>query len=292
MGDVGDLICGQSPSTIDVNKNGIGSPYVTGPEQWDGKKVYLNKWTTAPKRFAPKESIFITVKGSGVGTLFPGVKAAIGRDIYAYIPDERYILNEYAFFALKSEIGNILLNAKGLIPGLRKAHILDAIIYLPDIKEQAKIIANAKAELAIIGSVEASIKNNNLKLEALNKSILTKAFRGELVPQDQNDEPASELLKRIKIERTQLEKLLKTKKKVARKKSSGKSKKMIIPVIDALKQSEKPLSAQQLLSAAGYPDSADTDQIEQFFLDVRQAINDMYVEKWREDDQDYFRLVG
>uniref|UniRef100_A0A2A4Z0L5 Uncharacterized protein n=1 Tax=OCS116 cluster bacterium TaxID=2030921 RepID=A0A2A4Z0L5_9PROT len=67
---------------------------------------------------------------------------------------------------------------------------------------------------------------------------------------------------------------------------------MIISVVDALKQSEKTLSAQQLLSAAGYPDNADTDQIEQFFLDIRKAINKMQLVTWRENDQDYFKVAG
>jgi type I restriction enzyme S subunit len=35
-------------------------------------------------------------------------------------------------------------------------------------------------------------------LAQLDQSILAKAFRGELVPQDPNDEPASELLARIR----------------------------------------------------------------------------------------------
>src|SRR5690606_14121033 len=38
-------------------------------------------------------------------------------------------------------------------------------------------------------------------LDTLNSAILAKAFRGELVPQDPNDEPASALLERIRAER-------------------------------------------------------------------------------------------
>ena len=37
--------------------------------------------------------------------------------------------------------------------------------------------------------------------EQLRQSILKKAFKGKLVPQEPNDEPASELLKRIKLEK-------------------------------------------------------------------------------------------
>ena len=42
-------------------------------------------------------------------------------------------------------------------------------------------------------------------MDKLTQSILAKAFRGELVPQDPNDEPASVLLERIKVERTKQE---------------------------------------------------------------------------------------
>lgn len=38
-------------------------------------------------------------------------------------------------------------------------------------------------------------------MDKLTQSILAKAFRGELVPQEQNDEPASFLLEKIRAEK-------------------------------------------------------------------------------------------
>jgi len=52
----------------------------------------------------------------------------------------------------------------------------------------------------------------------LTQSILATAFRGELVPQDPNDDPASELLKRIKEEREQLKRPKKAPREKVRKK--------------------------------------------------------------------------
>ena len=50
--------------------------------------------------------------------------------------------------------------------------------------------------------IEARFAKAKARVDQLTQSILAKAFRGELVPQDPNDEPASVLLERIKAERT------------------------------------------------------------------------------------------
>ena len=54
------------------------------------------------------------------------------------------------------------------------------------------------------------------RLEGLNDNILTKAFRGEVVPQDQGDEPASVVLERIRQEKAQLGKRVRIKAKSKR----------------------------------------------------------------------------
>ena len=59
-----------------------------------------------------------------------------------------------------------------------------------------------------------TIFKNETSLETLDKLILDLAIRGKLVEQDPNDEPASELIKRIKAEKQRLidEKIIKKEK--------------------------------------------------------------------------------
>jgi type I restriction enzyme S subunit len=63
------------------------------------------------------------------------------------------------------------------------------------------IVGTIKQGLAHADRLEAEATRARALLDRLEKAILTKAFRGELVPQDPNDEPASVLLERIRSQR-------------------------------------------------------------------------------------------
>lgn len=52
-----------------------------------------------------------------------------------------------------------------------------------------------------VGVLSGVVAEARERIPTLDQSILAKAFRGELVPQDPNDEPASVLLERIRAER-------------------------------------------------------------------------------------------
>ncbi|MGE5604723.1 MAG: restriction endonuclease subunit S [Bacteroidota bacterium] len=68
---------------------------------------------------------------------------------------------------------------------------------LPPLKEQQEIIRQAEKYLTLADKIEARCERTQTYLKKLTQSILSKAFRGELVPQDPNDEPASVLLKKL-----------------------------------------------------------------------------------------------
>lgn len=68
---------------------------------------------------------------------------------------------------------------------------------LPSFSEQIEIVRRIETLFAFADRLEARLTSATTAAERLTPSLLAKAFRGELVPQDPNDEPASELLKRL-----------------------------------------------------------------------------------------------
>ncbi|HNB42694.1 MAG TPA: hypothetical protein PLL72_00720 [Burkholderiaceae bacterium] len=70
-------------------------------------------------------------------------------------------------------------------------------IDLPDLAEQAEIVRRVELLFGYADRLEARLKAAQTAAGRLTPALLAKAFRGELVPQDPNDEPASELLRRL-----------------------------------------------------------------------------------------------
>lgn len=83
-------------------------------------------------------------------------------------------------------------------PGINGTILKEINIPLPPITEQQEIVRRVEELFALADRIEARYQKAKAQVDKLTQSILAKAFRGELVPQDPNDEPASELLNRIK----------------------------------------------------------------------------------------------
>ncbi|KJH82107.1 specificity determinant HsdS [Pseudomonas fluorescens] len=74
-------------------------------------------------------------------------------------------------------------------------------IPVPPVAEQTEIVRRVDQLFAFADQLEAKVISAQSRINHLTQSILAKAFRGELVPQDPNDEAASMLLERIKAQR-------------------------------------------------------------------------------------------
>ena len=82
-------------------------------------------------------------------------------------------------------------------PGLSVSTINEVLIPLPPIEEQGRIVRCLNKWDTLIDQIEQGKVNLQAIIKQAKNKILDLAIHGKLVPQDLNDEPASELLKRI-----------------------------------------------------------------------------------------------
>ncbi|RHO59134.1 restriction endonuclease subunit S [Tannerella sp. AM09-19] len=71
------------------------------------------------------------------------------------------------------------------------------MIPIPPLKEQERIIIEIAKWISLIDTIKNSKEKLQVIIKQAKSKILDLAIHGKLVPQDPNDEPASELLKRI-----------------------------------------------------------------------------------------------
>ncbi len=114
------------------------------------------------------------------------------------------LLPEFLVLVLNSSLGR--KQAERAAVGSAHPHInlRDIRAYripVPPLDEQRRIAAEVAARLSAVERVQASLEGARLRGAALRRSILERAFRGELVVQDPSDEPASALLEHIRAER-------------------------------------------------------------------------------------------
>ena len=120
--------------------------------------------------------------------------------------DSKRLLPEWLVFCLKhqSNTGEIEdLFTGTTIKHLTGLSLAKLLIPVPPIDEQSEIVRRVEKLFAFADRLEERLTRAQAAVQKLTPALLAKAFRGELVPQDPNDEPASELLKRLQESRTE-----------------------------------------------------------------------------------------
>ena len=118
----------------------------------------------------------------------------------ALIKPNKYISNKYLLYYLQSPLcyDSVRGSMKGVgITRITLKQIEKWELPLPPLSEQERIVCQIENWLSLIDTIEKGKENISIALKQAKSKILDLAIHGKLVPQAPNDEPASELLKRI-----------------------------------------------------------------------------------------------
>ena len=179
--------------------------------------IYIPKEETNFK-VANAGSILLCMEGGSAGKKIAVIDRDVcfGNKLCCFTP---YIIdNQYLYYYLQSPVffSAFFGSMTGLIGGVGSAKLKNLICPIPPIEEQKRIVAKIEELMPMVeeyGKAEEQLTKLNAEFpDKLRKSILQQAVQGKLTERDPADEPASELLKRIKTEKEALIKSGKIKK--------------------------------------------------------------------------------
>lgn len=161
-------------------------------------------------RIAPVGSVLLCMEGGSAGRKIGILEQDVcfGNKLCCLAPF--VIFNKYLYYFLQSPAFFSAFTdlMTGIIGGVGAAKIKSIAMPVPPLAEQERIVAKVEELLPLVseyGGVEKRIFALNAEFpDKLRKSILQQAVQGKLTERDPSDEPASELLKRIQMEKAKL----------------------------------------------------------------------------------------
>jgi type I restriction enzyme S subunit len=211
-----DLVRPDKPITYGILKPGPeledGIPYIRVA---DFPKNKLNLTTirkTSPAidtEFARSRlsagDILLSIRGT-VGRLVvipPELSGANITQDSARLSIQDSVERDYVLWFLRSEFAQTRMKQaeKGVaVRGINIGDVRALQVPLPSKSEQQEIIRRITALFTYADRLETRYQTAHAQVDRLTPALLDKAFRGELVPQDPNDEPATVLLEQIRSE--------------------------------------------------------------------------------------------
>ena len=203
--EIGEVVTGSTPSKDIKDFYGGNIPFFKPTDLEQGiHTIRSNDRLTAlgfeQSRKLPINSVLVTCIGATIGkTGLTSIEGTCNQQINAIIPTNA-ILPHYLYYVCISDYmqNEIKANASATtLPILNKGNFSKIFLPLPPLREQKHIIKSIVNWLSIVNSVEESKENLHEIIKQTKSKILDLAIHGKLVPQDPNDEPATELLKHI-----------------------------------------------------------------------------------------------
>ena len=204
LGEIGKWQAGGTPNRGHKEYYGGNIPWLKTGDLNDGYITHIPEYITqlgyenSSAKLNPKDSVLIALYGATIGKVgiltFPATTNQACCACIEYTAVDRL----YLFYFLRQNRDNFIsMGSGGAQPNISKEIITATPIPLPPINEQKRIVTAIEKWFALIDELEANKEDLKEYIKQVKSKVLDLAIHGKLVPQDPNDEPAIELLKRI-----------------------------------------------------------------------------------------------
>ena len=204
LGVIGTWQSGGTPSRSNKSYYGGNIPWLKTGDLNDGYITHIPEFITeeavvnSSAKLNPVGSVLIAMYGATIGKLgiltFP---ATTNQACCACIEYDAIDPMFLFYFLLSQRTAFIAKGGGGAQPNISKEIIVKTYIPLPPFLEQQRIVAEIERWFSLIDIIENGKNDLQNIIKQTKNKILDLAIHGKLVSQDPNDEPASELLKRI-----------------------------------------------------------------------------------------------
>lgn len=165
-------------------------------------KVFYSEFGLAQSRLFPKGTLCITIAANIADTAILDLEACFPDSVVGFVADEGKCCAQFIKYLVDVNKQNLEAFAPATAQKNINLKVLSELVFpMPPLAEQTEIVRRVEQFFAFADQLEAKLASAKSRIDHLTQSILAKAFRGELVPQDPNDEPASVLLERIQAQR-------------------------------------------------------------------------------------------
>ena len=177
LGEVCEVISGQSPEGKFYNTEGNGTPFYQGKKDFTLKYVGTpTMWTTEVTKLAEKDDILMSVRAPVGDVNFATQKICIGRGLAA-IRTKRTIDKGYLFYYLVAKKSSIKGKEGVGFASINRKEIMDIDIQFPnDISEQRQIVSRLDALSANIKKLEELQRKTLAECDALKQAMLREVF--------------------------------------------------------------------------------------------------------------------
>lgn len=250
-----------------------------------------NKKGLEQSRLWPAGTMCITIAANIADTAILGFDACFPDSIVGFLAESNACVVQFIEYYMRTVREEIDRTAPATAQKNINLQILRKLaIPYPPLSEQVRITERVNSTISVLDHLEESIKVNVKRAERMRQAVLKKAFEGRLVEQDANDEPASELLKRIEEERKRRAEQEAQSPKPRRERVMSKTTDERKSLYETLKEAGKPLTALELFQQAGFSH----ETIDEFYEELRYEIgNEGSIQSWRDkDDEVMLEVTG